>query len=166
MYQDIEYSWEQTNQKSVPAERTNCSECSRFNSSECSRSCRLDQDMESSREQTNQGSVSVARIRQKGWKGSKGPYYFLGQVFYGVPNFLDVLCQEFFRCNIFFDASNSSIVYSAPEILSSISYILLLMFASVVLVPFPAFSISRIYSVCICFIASISIFMSCTVLFP
>jgi hypothetical protein len=60
--------------------------------------------------------------------------------------------------------SISSIVSSMPEILSSIC-VLLVMFASVVPVLFPRFSISRVSSVCVFFIASIFIFRYYTVLF-
>jgi hypothetical protein len=58
-----------------------------------------------------------------------------------------------------------SMVSSTPEILSSISCVLLLMLVSVVPVVFPRFSVSRSSSVYDFFIASISIFRSCTVLF-
>ena len=54
---------------------------------------------------------------------------------------------------------------SKPEILTAISHILLLILVSVVSVLFPRFPISRISSVCTFFTASISIFMSWTVLF-
>jgi hypothetical protein len=60
------------------------------------------------------------------------------------------------------DVLISLIIFSIPEILSSISCILLVLFASVVPVFFffYRFSISRISSVCVFFIASISIFSS------
>lgn len=51
-----------------------------------------------------------------------------------------------------------SIVPSIPEILSSISFILLVMLKSVVPVHLPRFSASRIPSVCVFFIAPISTF--------
>ena len=56
--------------------------------------------------------------------------------------------------------SISSIVSSAPEILSSISCILLVILVSVVPVHLPRFSISRIPLVCVFFITPISVFKS------
>lgn len=58
------------------------------------------------------------------------------------------------------EVSISSIIYSMPEILSSISYILLVMLASVVSDLFPRLSISRIASVCGLFSSAISTFFS------
>jgi hypothetical protein len=58
-----------------------------------------------------------------------------------------------------------SMVSSAPEILFSISYILLVMLASVAPNFFPTFSISSVVSVCDFFIVSTSIFRSWMILF-
>jgi hypothetical protein len=81
-----------------------------------------------------------------------------------VPDFLDVLCQEFFffRVNIFFECYIHLFhsIFSMPEILSSILCILLVKFASAVPVQIPNFLISRIPLVCAFFIVSISIFIS------
>ena len=63
------------------------------------------------------------------------------------------------------EVSISSLVSSTSEFLSSITCILLVMLASVVTVLFPRFAILRISSVFIFFIASISTFRSCTVVF-
>ena len=75
-----------------------------------------------------------------------------------VRNFLDLTFS-------LVDISIYSTVSSMPEILSSISYILLVMLASVVSVLFTRFFISRISSVCVFFIASITTFRFYTVLF-
>ena len=61
--------------------------------------------------------------------------------------------------------SVSSIVSSMAESFSSISCILLVMLASVVPVQVPRFSISRIPSVCVLFLSSISLFRIWTLLF-
>lgn len=65
----------------------------------------------------------------------------------------------------FTDLLISSIISYTPDILSSISCILLVMIMYVLLVVFPWFSISRIASVCIFFNASSSLFRSWSVLF-
>lgn len=47
--------------------------------------------------------------------------------FYSVPDFISVLYQEILRLNVFLtEIPISSIVFSMPEILSSVSYILLM----------------------------------------
>jgi hypothetical protein len=51
-----------------------------------------------------------------------------------------------------------AMVSSAPEILSSLSYIMLVMLASMAPDLFPRFSVSRIVSLCDFFIVSSSIF--------
>jgi hypothetical protein len=58
-----------------------------------------------------------------------------------------------------------SMVSSAPEILSFISYILLVMLTSMASDFFPRFSISRVFSLCDFFIVSTSIFRSWMILF-
>lgn len=75
-----------------------------------------------------------------------------------VRNFLDLTFS-------LTDVSISSITFSTPEILASISCILLVMFLPIVPVHTPRFSISRIPSVYVFFIAFISTFRSWTVLF-
>ena len=71
-----------------------------------------------------------------------------------------ILCVRHFLDSTFSltDQSISSMVSSRAEIFSCISYILLGMLASIVPVHLPRFSISRIPSICVFFIASISIF--------
>jgi hypothetical protein len=59
--------------------------------------------------------------------------------------------------------SISSMVSSVPKSLSSISYIVLVVLASVALDLFPKLSISRVSSLCVFSIVSISIFMPWTV---
>jgi hypothetical protein len=61
------------------------------------------------------------------------------------------------------ELSIPSIVSSTPKILSFISYILLIYLTSVIHVLFPRFSISRILSVSVFFITSITIFSPWTV---
>jgi hypothetical protein len=61
--------------------------------------------------------------------------------------------------------SISSTVLSTPEILSSISYILLVILTSVIPDLFPRFSISRFASICVFFIVSTSTFRSWITLF-
>jgi hypothetical protein len=56
-------------------------------------------------------------------------------------------------------------VPSAPEILSCIFSILLVMLASIIPGLFPRFSISRVVSLCDFFIVSLSVFRSWMVLF-
>lgn len=58
-----------------------------------------------------------------------------------------------------------SMVSSVSEILSTLSYFLLVILTSVTLGLFPRFSISRVSILCDFFIVSISIFKSWTVLF-
>ena len=65
-----------------------------------------------------------------------------------------------FWFNIFDWCLVSYIISSIPEIPSSVSCILLVMLVSVILVLFSRFSISKILSVCLFFIASIFIFRS------
>jgi hypothetical protein len=81
--------------------------------------------------------------------------FMVSQIFwmFCVRNFLDL---TFSLAGV----SISSIISSTPESLSSISCTLLVMFVSVVPVLLPRFSISRIPSGCIFFIASISNFRS------
>jgi hypothetical protein len=61
--------------------------------------------------------------------------------------------------------SISSRVSSAHEILSSISYILLMILTFVIPDLFPIFSISKVASICVFFIVSTSTFRSWTALF-
>jgi hypothetical protein len=71
---------------------------------------------------------------------------------------LDVLCQEISRFKFSLTSVLiSSILSSTPEILSLISYILLVMLASVVPLPLLRFFTSKIPSVCASLIAMISI---------
>ena len=73
--------------------------------------------------------------------------------FQGIPEFLHVLCQEFLGL-IFslIDVLISYLVSCTPEILSSISHILLVKLASVSPILFSRFSISRMSLVCVsCF---------------
>jgi len=63
------------------------------------------------------------------------------------------------------DVTISFMVSSIPMIHSSSSCIMLVMLASIVLVLFSWFSISRVVSTCDFFIVSVSIFRSWTVLF-
>lgn len=74
---------------------------------------------------------------------------------------MDVLYEDSFTFNIFFyHVFISSLVSPMPEILFSMSCILLMNFVSVVPVHIPKIFISRISSVYIFFIAYISIFWS------
>ena len=93
------------------------------------------------------------------WYFSK-PWYF-----HTVPDFLNVLCQESFRFDIFFKQWIYFIYCNFNAWDSLISYILLLILASVILVHLPRLSTSRIPSICVFIIVSISIFRSWTVLF-
>ena len=94
--------------------------------------------------------------------------------FHSVPDFLHILYRELFNLTFFGWCINFCIVSSTLEILSSISYILLMMLVCVISVLLSSFLISRIPSICVFFIASISIFrpwlllifLTCLIVFP
>jgi hypothetical protein len=92
---------------------------------------------------------------------------FVSGLFFSVNLFFD-RCITFFYCIFYLWGPLFpiySIVSSTSDILSSVSRILLAMLESVVPVLFLRFSISRILSVCIFFIASIFTFRPYIVLF-
>ena len=83
-------------------------------------------------------------------------YYSYESSFHGITDFLDVVCQENLELTFFLtDVSISSMLSSMSAIISSISYILLVMLLSSVPVYFPGLSISRVVLVCVFFIVSI-----------
>jgi hypothetical protein len=93
------------------------------------------------------------------WKFSPSiPIILRFSLFHSVPDFLDVCIKNILDLPFSLTAvSISSIISSTPKFLSPVSYILL---AFVIPVLFFRFSISKIPSDCLFFIASISIFRS------
>ena len=76
-----------------------------------------------------------------------------------ISDFVDLLFEEIFRFTIFFDISSFSVVCSMPEN-QSLSYYILLLSSFSLLFLFSRFSIARIPSICVFFIACISILRS------
>lgn len=95
-------------------------------------------------------------------------YFYFSQIwsFHSVPDFLDILWQNFLDLTFSLTrVSSSSIVPSISEILSSISSVLLARLASEVPIHIPKFFISRPPSVWFLFIDYISTFKPWTVTF-